>query len=43
MTTVTKDWMFDPISGYLLDLDSNNGLATCGVSGYKQGLHGANS
>ncbi|GAX73936.1 hypothetical protein CEUSTIGMA_g1386.t1 [Chlamydomonas eustigma] len=36
--SVSKDWMFCPRSGYLLDLDASNGTATCSVSGYKQGL-----
>ena len=38
---VSKDWMFCPRSGYMLDLDGNKGVASCAVSGYKQDLQGA--
>lgn len=38
--SASKDWMFCPRSGYLLDLDADVGVATCSVSGYKVDLDG---
>ena len=36
-----KDWMFCPISGYLMELDPMRGVAHCPMTGYQKSLDGA--
>ncbi|KAI8465103.1 MAG: DNA-directed RNA polymerase I subunit [Monoraphidium minutum] len=37
-TSASKDWMFCPISGYLLELDPVRGVAHCPMTGYQKSL-----
>lgn len=39
-TSSSKDWMFCPISGYLLELDPVRGVAHCPMTGYHKSLDG---
>eukprot|EP00877_Chromochloris_zofingiensis_P002149 jgi/Chrzof1/11935/Cz06g15070.t1 len=38
VSTAPKDWMFDPLSGYLLTLDPVKGVANCSLTGYQRSL-----
>lgn len=34
----SKDWMFCPLSGYMLELDPARGVAHCPMTGYQKSL-----